>query len=166
MAAPVKRPSKDEYYLGIADKISERSTCLRRRFGAIIIKDDSPVSQGYNGAPRGVKDCLEEGYCFRKEKNIPSGERYELCRSVHAEDNAIINAARLGTSILKGTMYIHGRDADTGKSFPGKPCEMCKRKIINSGLEKIVFIDEKNTIVKMSVEELLKTTFKNFNTTD
>ncbi|MEA3344441.1 MAG: hypothetical protein U9Q16_02055, partial [Patescibacteria group bacterium] len=100
------RPSKEEYYLNIAKQIAQRSTCFRLRAGAIILKNDQIISTGYIGAPRGTKDCLERGECLRNKLNIPHGQRYEVCRSVHAEQNAIINAARAGVSLLNGDMYL------------------------------------------------------------
>ncbi|WP_309493204.1 cytidine/deoxycytidylate deaminase family protein [Candidatus Hecatella orcuttiae] len=132
------RPSKEEYYLAIASQVATRSTCLRRHYGAIIVRDDQIVSTGYNGAPRGLPNCIDLGYCIRKVRNIPPGERYEFCRGVHAEQNAIINAARAGVSVLKGTIYIAGRDADTGRALTENylvPCRLCARMIINAGLQ-------------------------------
>ena len=131
------RPSKDKYYLNIAKEISKRSTCLRVKIGAIIVKDDAIVSTGYVGAPRGTKDSLERGICLRDKLGIPHGERYELCRSVHAEQNAIINAARVGVAILGGDIYIYGED-NNGKNINAFPCFICKKMIINAGLEKVV----------------------------
>lgn len=132
-----KRTSKDNYYLGIADSVLERSTCLRRKYGAIIVKADEIISTGYNGAPRGRKNCSDLGYCTREELKIPSGERYELCRSVHAEQNAIISAAR--RDILGATLYLVGRDAKTGELLPSADsCSMCRRFIINAGIERVV----------------------------
>ena len=121
-----KRRSKILYYLDIADAAQARSTCLRRRFGAIIVKDDEIVSTGYNGAPRGRKNCTDMGYCARNRLNVPAGERYELCRSVHAEANAIISAAR--KDMIGGTLYLAGRDAVTGDYNPQTtPCAICGR---------------------------------------
>lgn len=133
------RPSKTEYYLSIAKSVSERATCLRRRFGAIIVVNDQIVSSGYCGASRGVVDCLEKNSCYRREHNIPSGSNYELCRSVHAEPNAIINAARAGVSIYGGDMYIYGWDVEKEKVFSGLPCLMCQKMIVNAGLNYIYF---------------------------
>lgn len=133
-----KRISKDEYYLGIAREVSLRSTCFRRAIGAIIIRDDEIISTGYVGAPRKTKDSLEHGFCLRTKLNIPHGQRYELCRSVHAEQNAIINAARAGVSLLGGDMYIYGNDAETGTVINAFPCFICKKMIINAGLDRIV----------------------------
>ena len=131
------RVSKENYYLDIAEIVSERSTCLRRRFGSIIVKNDSIVATGYNGAPRGRKNCSDLASCKREEMNIPRGERYELCRSVHAEANAIISASR--RDMVGGTIYLVGRDARTGELLhDATSCAMCRRQIINAGLEKVV----------------------------
>ena len=133
----MKRIDKENYYLDIAETVLERSTCLRRCYGAIIVKNDEIVSTGYNGAPRGRKNCMELGYCTREALNIPSGERYELCRSVHAEMNAIISAARRDT--LGSTMYLAGRQAATGELLRhATSCTMCRRLIINAGIERMV----------------------------
>ena len=133
----MKRIDKENYYLDIAETVLERSTCLRRCYGAIIVKNDEIVSTGYNGAPRGRKNCLDLGYCTREAMNIPSGERYELCRSVHAEMNAIISAARRDT--LGSTLYLAGREAATGELLRhATSCSMCRRHIINAGIEKVI----------------------------
>ena len=133
----MKRIDKENYYLDIAETVLERSTCLRRCYGAIIVKNDEIVSTGYNGAPRGRKNCMDLGYCTREAMNIPSGERYELCRSVHAEMNAIISAARRDT--LGSTMYLAGRQAATGELLRhATSCTMCRRLIINAGIERMV----------------------------
>jgi dCMP deaminase len=133
-----KRPEKTEYYLNIAREVCKRSTCLRRRFGAVILKDDQIISTGYVGAPRGAPNCIDIGRCPREEANIPPGERYELCRSVHAEANAIINAARAGVSVIGGTLYLYGENVKDGSIAEAKPCKMCKRMIINSGIKQVV----------------------------
>lgn len=132
------RLSKDEYYLKIAQAVSKRATCLRRGYGAIIVKDDHIISTGYCGAPRGAENCSDKGSCLREELNIASGERYELCYSVHAEANCIINAARAGVSVLSGKLYLAGFDAKTGEIIPAKPCKMCKRMIINAGIKTVI----------------------------
>ncbi|MBM3297152.1 MAG: dCMP deaminase family protein [Candidatus Aminicenantes bacterium] len=132
------RVSKDEYYLGIAREVARRSTCFRRSIGALIIRDDQIISTGYVGAPRKTRDSLEHGFCLRDTLNIPHGERYELCRSVHAEQNAVINAARAGVSLLGGDMYIFGRDLVSGRDINAFPCFICKKMIINAGLERVV----------------------------
>jgi dCMP deaminase len=131
------RTSKENYYLDIADAVLERSTCLRRKYGAIIVRNDEIISTGYNGAPRGRRNCTDLGRCAREEMKIPRGERYELCRSVHAEANAIISAAR--RDMLDATLYLVGRDAKTGEILNDTtPCSMCRRIIINSGIQKII----------------------------
>lgn len=132
-----KRPSKDENYLEQARIVAQRGTCIRRNFGAVIVRDGIAVSSGYTGAPRGEPNCIDLARCIRNERNIPSGERYELCRSVHAEANAIINAARSGVSVLSGMLYLYGENPD-GTIVEGKPCKMCKRWIINAGIEEVV----------------------------
>lgn len=135
---PMKRISKDEYYLGIAKEVSKRSTCFRRSIGAIIIRDDQIISTGYVGAPRKTKDSFEHGFCLRDKLNIPHGQRYELCRSVHAEQNAIINASRAGVSLLGGDMYIYGCTYDTHEQINAFPCFICKKMIINAGLNRVI----------------------------
>ncbi len=133
-----KRISKDEYYLGIAEEVGRRSTCWRRSIGAIIIRDDQIISTGYVGAPRKTKDSLEHGFCLRDKLKIPHGQRYELCRSVHAEQNAIINAARAGVSLLGGDMYIYGNVFGKDKTIDAFPCYICKKMIINAGLNRVI----------------------------
>ena len=131
------RTSKQNYYLDIADSVLERSTCLRRKYGAIIVRNDEIISTGYNGAPRGRRNCSDLGYCMRESLHIPSGERYELCRSVHAEANAIISAAR--RDMIGATLYLVGRDAQTGEYYPDTtPCAMCRRLIINAGIREVI----------------------------
>ncbi|MEF9970790.1 MAG: cytidine/deoxycytidylate deaminase family protein [Oscillospiraceae bacterium] len=147
-----KRTSKDEYYLGIADAVQSRSTCLRRRYGAIIVKADEIVSTGYNGAPRGRTNCSDLGYCTREHLNIPSGERYELCRSVHAEQNAIISCAR--RDMLGSTIYLVGRDAKTGELLDtATPCSLCRRFIINAGIKSVVSRKGSNAIEIVDVND-------------
>ena len=134
------RTSKDDYYLDIADSVRERATCLRRTYGAIIVNNDEIISSGYNGAPRGRKNCVDLGYCTREAMNIPSGERYELCRSVHAEANCIISAARKDT--LDATIYMACRNPKNGELIPhSTSCSMCRRLIINAGIKRIVIRD-------------------------
>jgi dCMP deaminase len=131
------RPPKDQYYLDIAKQVNERSTCFRNKGGVIIVRDDQIIATGYVGAPRKTKSCLERNECLRDRLNIPHGKQYEMCRSVHAEQNAIINAARAGVSLLNGDMYIFcgGRDNKGVDSFP---CYICKKMIINAGLNRVV----------------------------
>ena len=131
------RISKENYYLDIAQTVLERATCLRRVYGAIIVNNDEIISTGYNGAPRGRKNCVDMGYCTREMAKVPRGERYELCRSVHAEANAIISAAR--RDMVGGVLYLVGRDAQTGQLLgDATSCSMCRRQVINAGLEKVV----------------------------
>ena len=133
----MERISKENYYLDIAETVLERATCLRRIYGAIIVKNDEIISTGYNGAPRGRANCVDMGYCSREAMNVPRGERYELCRSVHAEANAIISASR--RDMVGGTIYLVGRDARTGELLAdATSCLMCRRMVINAGLEKVV----------------------------
>ena len=131
------RTDKENYYLDIADTVSKRSTCLRRQYGAIIVQNDEIVATGYNGAPRGRKNCVDAGICKRDKLGIPSGQRYELCRSVHAEANAIISAAR--NQCIGATLYLAGRNAKTGEILADTtPCDMCRRFIINAGIRQVV----------------------------
>ena len=125
-----QRPSWDEYFMGMAKLTSQRSTCLRRKVGAVIVKDKHIVATGYNGAPRGLSHCAELGGCLREQLNVPSGQRHELCRALHAEQNAIIQAATLGQSIEGASIYI-----------THQPCSICSKMIINAGIERIV-VDE------------------------
>lgn len=135
------RPDWDEYFIGIAKAVSTRATCLRRKYGAVITKDNIIVSTGYNGAPSGMKDCLEVGKCTRKELKIPHGERYELCHSIHAEANAIIRAS---VEELRGaTIYISGID-DKGRECYSEPCMMCKRMILNAKIAHVVYSNGNN----------------------
>ena len=123
-----KRISKDQYYLGIAEEVSRRSTCFRRSIGAIIIRDDQIISAGYVGAPRKTKDSLEHGFCLRDKLNIPHGQRYELCRSIHAEQNAIIQAAYHGIRIQGATLYCTNLH-----------CVICTKMLINAGIKEIIY---------------------------
>ena len=133
----MERISKENYYLNIAQTVLERATCLRRVFGAIIVKNDEIISTGYNGAPRGRRNCVDMGLCTREAMQVPRGERYELCRSVHAEANAIISASR--RDMVGGTLYLVGRDARTGELLPdATSCAMCRRQVINAGLARVV----------------------------
>ena len=133
----MERLSKANYYLDIAQAVASRGTCLRKKYGAIIVKNDSILSTGYNGAPRGRKNCCDLGFCQRDALNIPRGERYELCRSVHAEANAIISASR--EDMMGATLYLVGLDSKTDELVPGiNSCMMCKRMVINAGISKVV----------------------------
>lgn len=124
----MKRPNWDEYFMGITEMVSSRSTCLRRKVGAIIVKEKRILTTGYNGPPQGVKHCDELGGCLRDKLKIPSGERMELSRAVHAEQNAIIQAAKYGIDINGGTMYVTNH-----------PCFICAKMIINAGIKKIIY---------------------------
>lgn len=140
----MNRVSKINYYLDIAQTVSERSTCLRKRYGAIIVKNDVIISTGYNGSPRGRANCSDIGDCTRERLNIPRGERYELCRSVHSEANAIISASR--ENMLGSTIYMCCTDPSDGDIIAGtNSCTMCKKLILNSGISQIVIRDTKDS---------------------
>ena len=148
----MKRIDKENYYLDIAETVLERSTCLRRCYGAIIVKNDEIIATGYNGAPRGRKNCVDLNYCTREAMNIPSGQRYELCRSVHAEANCIISAARKET--LGSTLYMACRNPATGELIPGSTsCSMCRRQIINAGIRRVVIRDTETEYRIVDVEK-------------
>ena len=158
-----KRPDKFEHYLNRARVAAERSTCLRRRIGAIIIKDDIEVSSGYVGSPRGTEHCIDTGRCLRKELGIPPGERYELCRSVHAEQNAIVNAARSGATIAGGEMYIYServkgaynvKAGETSKVYG--PCIICAKMIINAGIKAVHMKEEGAGIKTYTPQDLMQ----------
>ena len=136
----IERTSKENYYLDIAQTVAERGTCMRRRYGAIIVKNDVILSTGYNGAPRGRQNCIDLAFCMRDKLGIPRGERYELCRSVHSEANAIINASR--EQMLGSTLYMVCTDPKDGSLVAGtSSCMMCKRLIINAGIAKVIIRD-------------------------
>ena len=148
----MERRDKINYYLDIAETVSERCTCLRKHYGAIIVKNDSILSTGYVGAPRGRKNCSDLGKCIREELHIPRGERYELCRSVHAEANAIIAAPR--SEMLGATLYMACRDAKTGELVAGtNSCSMCKRLIINAGIETVIVRDTREDYRVIRVQD-------------
>ena len=147
----MQRVDKQNYYLDIAQTVAERSTCLRRRYGAIIVSNDEIVSTGFNGAPRGRKNCIDLGYCTREDLNIPRGERYELCRSVHAEANCIISAAR--REMLGSTLYLVGIDGKNGELLAdATPCSMCTRQIINAGIKEVVIRRTESEYVVLPVQ--------------
>ena len=149
------RIDKENYYLDIAETVAERSTCLRRCYGAIIVRNDEIIATGYNGAPRGRSNCVDLNYCTREALNIPSGQRYELCRSVHAEANAIISAARSET--LGATLYMACKDPATGALLPGSSsCSMCRRLIINAGILRVVIRDTREDYRVVDVEEWIR----------
>ena len=134
------RRDKQNYYLDIAQTVAERGTCLRRNYGAIIVHNDEIISTGYVGAPRGRKNCSDLGVCIRCELKIPRGERYEMCRSVHAEANAIISASR--RDMIGASLYLVGLEADSGELVPNSSCcSMCKRMVINSGIKEVIIRD-------------------------
>lgn len=139
----MERRDKINYYLDIAETVAERGTCLRRNYGAIIVKNDEIISTGYVGAPRGRKNCSDLGYCIRQKLQIPRGERYELCRSVHAEANAIISASR--NELIDATLYLVGLEAATGELVANSCCcAMCKRMVINAGIKNVIIRDTKD----------------------
>jgi dCMP deaminase len=147
----MERVSKHNYYLDIAQTVAERSTCLRKKYGAIIVKDDSIISTGYNGAPRGRQNCSDLNFCMREKLQIPRGERYEMCRAVHAEANAIIAASR--DQMLGSTLYQSCVDPKDGELVAGTcSCMMCKRMIINAGITKVVYRDTKDEYRIVDVE--------------
>lgn len=141
-----ERKSKVEYYLDIAKSVSERSTCLKRHYGAVIVKDDEIIATGYNGAPRGRENCCDIGSCLRIKMGIPSGQRYEICRSVHAEMNAIISASR--KDMKDSTLYLVGIEPDGSFTKNAEPCSMCKRNIINAGIKNVIIKCDKKDEMK------------------
>ena len=149
------RPPKGEYYLNIAREVAQRSTCFRVKIGAVILRGDQIVATGYIGAPRGTKDSLEHGFCLRDKMKIPHGKSYELCRSVHAEQNCIINAARAGVSVFGGDMYIYG-ERQNGERFNAIPCFICKKMIINAGLDKVICSTKEEGMKIFKVKDWVK----------
>ena len=134
------RRDKYNYYLDIAETVLERGTCLRRNYGAIIVKHDEIISTGYSGAPRARKNCCDLGYCIRQKLNIPRGQNYEKCRSVHAEANCIISASR--RDMIGSTLYLVGKDMESGEYvLDANSCSMCKRLILNAGIERVIIRD-------------------------
>ncbi|HWR59513.1 MAG TPA: cytidine/deoxycytidylate deaminase family protein [Thermodesulfovibrionales bacterium] len=155
---PFTRPTWDEYFIEIAKVVSSRSTCLRRRYGAVIVKDNVIISTGYNGAPRGSLNCIDTNKCRRKELNVPAGERYELCEAVHAEQNAIINGSP--ERMKDATIYIAGVEED-GSAAEGKPCLLCKRMILNARIEQVVYLSKDGGIVRVEdLKDLIAPTVK------
>lgn len=145
------RISKDEYYLNIAEAVAQRSTCLRRKYGAVIVNNDEIVSTGFNGSPRGEVNCCDIGKCQREELGIPKGERYELCRSVHGEQNAIISASR--RDMLGATLYITGLEVqDVGHKYANpEPCMMCQRFIKNAGIMRVIGRAVDGSVVRIDI---------------
>ena len=148
----MERISKENYYLDIAETVLERATCLRRVYGAIIVKNDEIISTGYNGAPRGRKNCVDMGFCTREAMQVPRGQRYELCRSVHAEANAIISASR--RDMVGSTLYLVGKDAQTGSLLgDATSCAMCRRQVINAGISKVIIRKTKTEFDVVDVQD-------------
>ncbi|MGD2090417.1 MAG: deaminase [Candidatus Aminicenantes bacterium] len=154
----IERPEKDQYYLDIARVVSTRSTCLKVLMGAIIVRGDQIIAAGYAGAPRHTKSSMEHNFCLRKKLGIPPGTQYEMCRSVHAEQNAIINAARAGVSLLGGDIFIYGESRETNQAINAFPCFICKKMIINCGLKRVIcsFIEKEKNYIVFSVEDWIK----------
>jgi dCMP deaminase len=147
----MKRRDRINYYLDIAQVVSERATCLRRKFGAIIVNNDEIISTGFVGSPRGRENCCDRSICLREEMKIPKGQQYEKCRSVHAEANCIISAAR--RDMLGSTLYLSCLDAVTGEIDGAvEPCSMCKRLIINAGISVVIARVTKNEYKSINVE--------------
>lgn len=139
--------------MGIAKQVAERSTCWRVKIGAIIVRDDQIIATGYVGAPRGCKDSIEHGFCLRTKLKIPHGHRYELCRSIHSEMNAVINAARAGVSLLGGDMYIYGERLPDHEKLNTYPCFICKKMIINAGLKKVICLTKSGKLELFEVKD-------------
>ncbi len=148
----MERRDKINYYLDLAEVVSQRGTCLRRRYGSVIVKNDEVISTGYVGSPRGRKNCSDLGYCIRQQLNIPRGERYELCRSVHSEVNAIISASR--EQMIDADLYLCGVEVATGEYVSNSSsCSMCKRTIINAGIKRVYIRDSKNEYRTVNVQD-------------
>ena len=154
-----KRPLRDWYYIGLAKDVSKRATCLRRKFGAVLVVDDEIRATGYCGSPRGAKNCLDLGFCIRQKKGIPSGEKYEYCKSIHAEQNALISAAR--RDAVGGTMYLSGEDItgdlkNNSQDIWIEPCSLCKKMIINAGIKRVVVGDPESDLLEFKVADWIK----------
>jgi dCMP deaminase len=154
------RISKEKYYLEIAKAVALRSPCLRRKYGAVILKEDAILSTGYNGPARGVINCLEVG-CIKDILNLPHGKSYDECPAVHAEENALLNAARSGSCVFDGTLYLAGFD-ENQKIVSAMPCQRCKRAIINGGISKVVILKEDGSIEQINVREWIKEDTQNY----
>lgn len=151
----MERVDKINYYLDIAETIAERGTCLRNNYGSVIVKNDEIISTGYSGAPRGRKNCIDLGYCVRKKYTELSGAGYELCRSVHSEQNAIISANR--RDMMGTTLYLVGVNKRNGQYVTDNyPCTLCKRMIINSGIKTVVMRDTKEEYRKENVAKWIE----------
>ncbi len=148
------RKDKINYYLDMAEVALERGTCIRRNFGAVIVKNDEIISTGYVGAPRGRKNCCDLKFCLREKMNVPRGERYELCRSVHAEQNAIISASR--KDMISSTLFLVGKDYLTGEYVENaRPCALCKRMIINAGIKEVIVRNNKKDYTIIDVNDFV-----------
>lgn len=151
----MERRDKDNYYLDLAEMVSQRCTCLRRHYGAVIVKNDEVISTGYVGAPRGRKNCSDLGICIREKLQIPRGERYELCRSVHAEANAIISCSR--DKMIGSSLYLTGKECKTGEYIKNSCCcSMCKRMVINAGIAYVYVRDDKDNYRKIDVNDWIE----------
>ena len=151
----MERRDKDNYYLDLAEIVSQRCTCIRRHYGAVIVKNDEVISTGYVGAPRGRKNCSDLGICIREKMQIPRGERYELCRSVHAEANAIISCSR--DKMLGASLYLTGKECKTGGYIKNSCCcSMCKRMVINAGIAYVYVRDDKDNYRKIDVNDWIE----------
>ena len=151
----LERRDKINYFLDQAEIVGQRGTCLRRHYGAVIVKNDEVISTGYVGAPRGRKNCSDLGICIRQKMNVPRGERYELCRSVHAEANAIISASR--GKMIGSTLYLVGKEVDTGEYVKNSnSCSMCKRMIINAGIETVFVRDDEDHYRRIEVKDWIE----------
>jgi dCMP deaminase len=154
----IKKIKKEDYYMKIAETVATKSNCLSTAIGCIIVKNDQIISTGYVGAPRKTMDCIELGYCIRRKNHVKSGTGYEMCRSVHAEMNSIINAARAGVSLLGGDMYLSTskREGDGLLKVKSYPCLLCKKMIINAGINKFVGHDEKGKLKEYLIADWVK----------
>lgn len=151
----MERRDKDNYYLDLAEIVSQRCTCIRRHYGAVIVKNDEVISTGYVGAPRGRKNCSDLGICIREKLQIPRGERYELCRSVHAEANAIISCSR--DKMIGASLYLTGKECSTGEYIKNSCCcSMCKRMVINAGITYVYVRDDKDNYRKIDVNDWIE----------
>ena len=150
----MERRDKINYYLDLAQVVSQRGTCLRRKFGAVIVKNDEVISTGYVGAPRGRQNCSDLGYCIRPKLEIPRGERYELCRSVHAEANAIISASR--DQMLGADLYLTGLENDGSYVKNACCCSMCKRMVINAGIARVIIRDNETDYRIINVSDWIE----------
>ena len=149
------RRDKANYYLDLAEVVAQRGTCLRKKYGAVLVKNDEVISTGYVGAPRGRRNCCDIGECIRSKLNIPRGERYELCRSVHAEANAIIRASR--DKMIGSSLYLTGIEVDTGNYVKDAICcSMCKRMVINAGIKDVYLRDTKDAYRVIDVSEWIE----------